>query len=140
MSSPPVVIAVAITGSVPRKKNNSAVPVTVAEQIESAHQAFEAGASLCHIHVRNEDESPFSDPDKFAAVHRNLAVVMDWALARGADAVRTGLEDNIRHSKDRLAASNAELVGLAARAVRRHGRRVASPAEARAALGIEAWG
>jgi 3-keto-5-aminohexanoate cleavage enzyme len=274
-SDTPVVIAVAITGSVPRKKDNPAVPVTVAEQIESTHQAFEAGATLCHIHVRNDDESPSSDPDKFAAVQeglrkhcpgmivqfstggrgrdpaarglslkhrpdmaslstgsvnfptivyenpaslvtdlagqmkqhgvrpeieifdlshlhgakrlveaglidarphvqfvmgvqnampaeehlldillaetrrilpeatwtaagigRNQAVVMEWALARGADGVRTGLEDNIRVTKDRLAASNAELVGLAAEAVRRHGRRVATPAEARAALGL----
>ena len=273
-SDAPVVIAVAITGSVPRKKDNPAVPVTVAEQIESTRQAFEAGATLAHIHVRNDDESPSSDPDKFAAVQeglrkhcpgmivqfstggrgrdpaarglslkhrpdmaslstgsvnfptivyensaslvtdlagqmkqfgirpeieifdlshlhgakrlveaglidahphvqfvmgvqnampaeehlldillaetrrilpeatwtaagigRNQAVVMEWALARGADAVRTGLEDNIRVTKDRLAASNAELVTLAAEAVRRHGRRVANPAEARAALG-----
>ncbi|MDF2599979.1 MAG: hypothetical protein K0Q54_2802 [Methylobacterium brachiatum] len=274
-SDAPVVIAVAITGSVPRKKDNPAVPVTVAEQIESTRQAFEAGATLAHIHVRNDDESPSSDPDKFAAVQeglrkhcpgmivqfstggrgrdpaarglslkhrpdmaslstgsvnfptivyensaslvadlagqmkqfgirpeieifdlshlhgakrlveaglidarphvqfvmgvqnampaeehlldillaetrrilpgatwtaagigRNQAVVMEWALARGADAVRTGLEDNIRVTKDRLAASNAELVTLAAEAVRRHGRRVANPAEARAALGL----
>ena len=49
----PVIIAVAITGSVPRKKDNPAVPVTPTEQIESTHQAFEAGASLVHIHVRN---------------------------------------------------------------------------------------
>ncbi|MGU3465889.1 3-keto-5-aminohexanoate cleavage protein [Methylobacterium sp. C33D] len=274
-SDAPVVIAVAITGSVPRKADNPAVPVTVPEQIESTQQAFEAGATLCHIHVRNDDESPSSDPDKFAAVQaglrrhcpgmivqfstggrgrdpaarglslkhrpdmaslstgsvnfptivyensaslvtdlagqmkqygvrpeieifdlshlhgakrlveaglidarphvqfvlgvqnampaeehlldillaetrrilpeatwtaagigRNQATVMDWALARGADAVRTGLEDNIRVTKDRLAASNAELVGLAAAAVARHGRRVATPAEARAALGL----
>lgn len=274
-SDAPVVIAVAITGSVPRKKDNPAVPVTVAEQIESTQRAFEAGATLCHIHVRNDDESPSSDPDKFAAVQeglrkhcpgmivqfstggrgrdpaarglslkhrpdmaslstgsvnfptivyensaslvtdlasqmkqygvrpeieifdlshlhgakrlveaglidarphvqfvmgvqnampaeehlldillaetrrilpeatwtaagigRNQAVVMDWALARGADAVRTGLEDNIRVTKDRLAASNAELVGLAAEAVARNGRRVSTPAEARAALGL----
>ncbi|AYO83854.1 3-keto-5-aminohexanoate cleavage protein [Methylobacterium brachiatum] len=274
-SDAPVVIAVAITGSVPRKKDNPAVPVTVAEQIEATRQAFEAGATLAHIHVRNDDESPSSDPDKFAAVQeglrkhcpgmivqfstggrgrdpaarglslkhrpdmaslstgsvnfptivyensaslvadlagqmkqfgirpeieifdlshlhgakrlveaglidarphvqfvmgvqnampaeehlldillaetrrilpeatwtaagigRNQAVVMEWALARGADAVRTGLEDNIRVTKDRLAASNAELVTLAAEAVRRHGRRVANPAEARAALGL----
>jgi 3-keto-5-aminohexanoate cleavage enzyme len=40
-------------------------------------------------------------------------------LARGADAVRTGLEDNIRISKSRLAASNAELVTLAASAIAR---------------------
>ncbi|MEH3066136.1 MAG: 3-keto-5-aminohexanoate cleavage protein [Methylobacterium radiotolerans] len=274
-SDAPVVIAVAITGSVPRKTDNPAVPVTVPEQIESTQQAFEAGATLCHIHVRNDDESPSSDPDRFAAVQeglrrhcpgmivqfstggrgrdpaarglslkhrpdmaslstgsvnfptivyensaslvtdlagqmkqygvrpeieifdlshlhgakrlvevglidarphvqfvmgvqnampaeehlldillaetrrilpeatwtaagigRNQAIVMDWALARGADAVRTGLEDNIRVTKDRLAASNAELVGLAAEAVARHGRRVATPAEARAALGL----
>jgi 3-keto-5-aminohexanoate cleavage enzyme len=274
-SEAPVVIAVAITGSVPRKTDNPAVPVTVSEQIESTHQAYQAGATLCHIHVRNDDESPSSDPDKFAAVQeglhkhcpgmivqfstggrgrdpaarglslkhrpdmaslstgsvnfptivyensaslvtdlasqmkqygvrpeieifdlshlhgakrlveaglidarphvqfvmgvqnampaeehlldillaetkrilpeatwtaagigRNQAAVMDWALARGADAVRTGLEDNIRVTKDRLAASNAELVGLAADAVARHGRRVATPAEARAALGL----
>ena len=43
---PPVVIAVAITGSVPRKKDNPAVPVTVAEQVESTHEAFEAVVSL----------------------------------------------------------------------------------------------
>ncbi|ACA15848.1 protein of unknown function DUF849 [Methylobacterium sp. 4-46] len=273
MSLPPVVIAVAITGSVPRKADNPAVPTRVSEQIESTHEAYEAGASLVHIHVRNDDESPSSDPDRFAAVQegvrkhcpgmivqfstggrgrdpaarglslvhrpdmaslstgsvnfpsivyenpaalvtelagqmrrhgirpeieifdlshlhgarrlieaglmdeaphvqfvlgvknampadehlldillsetrrilpqatwtaagigREQARVMDWALARGAEAVRTGLEDNIRVTKDRLAASNAELVWLAAEAVRRHGRRVATPAEARAIL------
>ena len=47
----PVIIAVGITGSVPRKKDNPAVPVTPSEQIESTHQAFEAGASLVHIHA-----------------------------------------------------------------------------------------
>ena len=64
----PVVIAVAITGSVPRKADNPAVPVTPAEQIESTHEAFEAGASLVHIHVRNPDESASSDPALFAQV------------------------------------------------------------------------
>ena len=73
-----------------------------------------------------------------AGIGRNQAVVMEWALARGADAVRTGLEDNIRITKDRLAASNAELVGLAAAAVRRHGRKVARPDEARTLLGLAA--
>lgn len=68
----PAVIAVAITGSVPRKKDNPAVPVTVAEQIESTHEAFEAGATLVHIHVRNADESSGSDPEKFAAVQEGV--------------------------------------------------------------------
>ena len=58
----PVVIAVAITGSVPRKADNPALPVTPSEQIESTHQAYEAGASLVHIHVRNKDETPSPIP------------------------------------------------------------------------------
>jgi 3-keto-5-aminohexanoate cleavage enzyme len=64
----PVVLAVAITGSVPRKADNPAVPITVAEQIESTHEAFEAGASLVHIHVRNPDETPSSEPKLFKGV------------------------------------------------------------------------
>ncbi|TRW96491.1 3-keto-5-aminohexanoate cleavage protein, partial [Paracoccus sp. M683] len=42
----PCIICVAITGSLPTKSNNPAVPITVAEQIESTHAAFEAGASI----------------------------------------------------------------------------------------------
>jgi 3-keto-5-aminohexanoate cleavage enzyme len=67
MAGDPVIISVAITGSVPRKKDNPALPVSVAEQIESTHAAYEAGAALVHVHVRNEDETPSSDPAKFAA-------------------------------------------------------------------------
>ena len=274
---PPVVIAVAITGSVPRKRDNPAIPTTPDEQIESTHAAFEAGASLVHIHVRNPDESPSSDPALFAAVQAgvrrhcpgmivqfstggrgrdqaargnalelrpdmaslstgsvnfptivyensaslvtdlatrmqaygvrpeieifdlshlhgarrlvdaglmderphvqvvmgvknalpaeerlldlmlgelrrvlphatwtaagigaNQMRVMEWVLARGGDGVRTGLEDNVRVGRERLASSNAELVRLAAEAVARHGRKPATPAEARAMLGLTA--
>lgn len=70
--SKPCIICVAITGSLPRKHMNPAVPISVSEQIESTHAAFEAGASICHAHVRNEDESPTSDPDKFAALKEGL--------------------------------------------------------------------
>jgi uncharacterized protein (DUF849 family) len=68
----PCIICVAITGSVPRKADNPAVPITVTEQIESTHEAFEAGARICHAHVRNDDESTTSDPDKFAARKEGL--------------------------------------------------------------------
>lgn len=64
----PCIISVAITGSLPKKKDNPAVPITVAEQIESTHEAFEAGATLVHLHVRKEDESPTSDPERFRKV------------------------------------------------------------------------
>jgi len=68
----PCIICVAITGSLPRKEMNPAVPITVDEQIESAQAAFEAGASICHAHVRNEDQTPSSDPEKFARLKEGL--------------------------------------------------------------------
>jgi len=271
----PVVVAVAITGSVPRKKDNPAVPTTPSEQIESTHAAYLAGATLAHIHVRNPDESPSSDPTLFAQVQEGLkkhcpgmivqfstggrgrdqaargsslplkpdmaslstgsvnfptivyenatalvedlagkmhalgirpeieifdlshihaarrlidaglmhdaphvqfvmgvknampaeehlldillnetrrvlpkatwtaagigvnqSRVMEWALARKADAVRTGLEDNIRVAKDRLASGNAELVEVAVALLNKHGARPATCAEARRSLGL----
>jgi 3-keto-5-aminohexanoate cleavage enzyme len=271
----PVVIAVAITGSVPRKKDNPAVPVTVAEQIESTHEAYEAGASLVHLHVRNSDESASSDPALFASVlegirthcpgmivqfstggrgrdqnargaalhqkpdmaslatgtvnfptiiyenspalvdqlagsmkengilpeieifdlshlygmrrlmdaglindrphvqfvmgiknalpveeylldlmlsvlkrvaphatwtaagiGQNQNKVIEWVLQREGDAVRTGLEDNVRVDRDRLAVSNAELVRIAADLCARHDARPATPVEARELLGL----
>ncbi len=64
----PCIITVAITGSLPRKKDNPAVPITVAEQVESTHEAFEAGATLVHLHVRNDDETPTSNTERFAEV------------------------------------------------------------------------
>lgn len=67
MAGKPCIISVAITGSVPRRRDNPALPVTVAEQIESTHAAYEAGATLVHVHVRSDDETPSSDPEKFAA-------------------------------------------------------------------------
>ena len=68
----PVIITVAINGAVTGKADNPAVPISPAEQIESIHQAFEAGASLAHIHARNPDQSPGSDPALFAAVHEGV--------------------------------------------------------------------
>ena len=68
----PCIITVAITGSVPRKKDTPAVPVTVAEQIESTHEAFEVGATVAHIHVRDDQENSSSDPERFAAVQAGI--------------------------------------------------------------------
>ncbi|MFS4437696.1 3-keto-5-aminohexanoate cleavage protein [Paracoccaceae bacterium GXU_MW_L88] len=62
----PCIICVAITGSVGRKANNPAIPITISEQVESIQESFEAGATIAHCHVRNDDQSPSSDPEKFA--------------------------------------------------------------------------
>jgi 3-keto-5-aminohexanoate cleavage enzyme len=71
-SGKPCIICVAITGSVPTQADNPAVPVTIAEQIESTHAAFEAGATIAHCHVRDDAGQPTSDPDRFARLKEGL--------------------------------------------------------------------
>ena len=68
----PCIICVAITGSVATKVDNPAVPTSVAEQVESIHASFEAGASIAHCHVRNPDQTPTSDPDLFARLMEGI--------------------------------------------------------------------
>lgn len=107
--SEPVVITVAITGALPRKKDSPAVPVTPAEQIESTHEAFEAGAALVHIHVRNPDESPSSDPDLYAQVQAGVRkhcpgmIVQFSTGGRGRDQASRGAMLNLRPDMASLA-------------------------------------
>ena len=68
----PCIICVAITGSVPTQADNPAVPVTISEQVESTHAAFEAGASIAHCHVRDDAGKPTSDPERFARLKEGI--------------------------------------------------------------------
>ena len=68
----PCIICVAITGSLPTKENNPAVPISIAEQVESTHEAFEAGASIVHAHVRDDEGKPTSDPDRFSRLMEGI--------------------------------------------------------------------
>jgi uncharacterized protein (DUF849 family) len=70
--SDPCIICVAITGSLPTKADNPAVPITIAEQVESTQEAFEAGASIVHCHVRDDEGRPTSDPERFARLKEGL--------------------------------------------------------------------
>ncbi len=105
----PVIITVAITGAVPRKKDNPAVPVTPSEQVESTHEAFEAGASLVHVHVRNPDESPGSDPELFARVQEGVRrhcpgmIVQFSTGGRGRDQAARGAMLHLKPDRASLA-------------------------------------
>ncbi len=48
------------------------VPITIAEQIESTHEAFEAGATIAHCHVRDDEGRPTSDPERFGRLKEGL--------------------------------------------------------------------
>jgi 3-keto-5-aminohexanoate cleavage enzyme len=94
----PCIICVAITGSLPTKADNPAVPITISEQIESTHAAFEAGASIVHAHVRDDQGQPSSDPARFAqlkeGVERHcpgMIVQLSTGGRSGAGQVRGGM-------------------------------------------------
>ena len=86
----PCIITVAITGSVPRKEHNPAVPITIAEQVESTQAAFEAGAALAHVHVRNADQSPTSDPERFARLLEGLRTHCPGMIVQFSTGGRSG--------------------------------------------------
>ena len=94
----PCILCVAITGSLPSKADNPAVPITVTEQIESTHAAFEAGATIAHCHVRDDDGKPTSDPDRFALLQEGLrkhcpGMIVQFSTGgrSGAGAARGGM-------------------------------------------------
>jgi len=105
----PVIITVAITGAVPKKSDNPAVPVTPSEQVESTHQAFEAGASLVHIHVRNPDQSSGSSPELFGRVQEGVRkhcpgmIVQFSTGGRGRDQAQRGAMLHLRPDMASLA-------------------------------------
>ena len=68
----PCIICVAITGSLPTKENNPAVPITISEQVESTQESFEVGASIAHCHVRDNEGKPTSDPERFARLKEGI--------------------------------------------------------------------
>ncbi|CAN5622958.1 3-keto-5-aminohexanoate cleavage protein [soil metagenome] len=90
MSQHPCIITVAVTGSLPRKRDNPAVPVSVSEQIESTHEAFEAGATLVHLHVRNDDESPSSAPERFDEVLKGIRRACPGIITQVSTGGRSG--------------------------------------------------
>ena len=89
-TSKPCIICVAITGSVPTKADNPAVPITVTEQIESTHAAFEAGASIAHCHVRNDDGTTSSDPEKFARLQEGIRAHCPGMIVQFSTGGRSG--------------------------------------------------
>jgi 3-oxoadipate:acetyl-CoA acetyltransferase len=88
--SDPCIICVAITGSVPTKADNPAVPISIAEQVESTQEAFEAGATICHAHVRNDDQTTSSDPEKFARLKEGVEAHCPGMIVQFSTGGRSG--------------------------------------------------
>ncbi|MSP16098.1 MAG: 3-keto-5-aminohexanoate cleavage protein [Myxococcales bacterium] len=84
MSQPDkVIISCALTGAVTTKQHCPAIPYTPVEIAEEARRAFEAGATIVHIHARTDDGLPSWDPALFAQIKQETAarcpVLLNWS-------------------------------------------------------------
>ncbi|MSU00193.1 3-keto-5-aminohexanoate cleavage protein [Tissierella pigra] len=75
-----LIITAAICGAEVTKENNPAVPYTVEEIGREAESAYKAGASIIHLHVREDDGTPTQDKNRFKAC-------MDEILRRCPDVI-----------------------------------------------------
>lgn len=62
-----LIIAAAICGAEVTKENNPAVPYTVEEIVREAKSAYDAGAAIIHLHVREDDGTPTQSKERFQA-------------------------------------------------------------------------
>jgi 3-keto-5-aminohexanoate cleavage enzyme len=67
-----IIITIASTGNVPTKKLNPHVPVTAEEIAEDIYRCYQEGASVAHLHVRDEEGKPTAEPRYFQAVMERL--------------------------------------------------------------------
>lgn len=62
-----LIITCAISGAEVTKEHNPYVPYTPEEMAQEAYKAYKAGASIIHVHVRNDDGTPTQDEKRFEA-------------------------------------------------------------------------
>ena len=66
------VVTCALTGVLANRKQCAGIPYTPAEIGDEAKRAYDAGASVVHIHARNDDGSPTFEPSVFAAIKKEI--------------------------------------------------------------------
>ncbi|MBX3226664.1 MAG: 3-keto-5-aminohexanoate cleavage protein [Labilithrix sp.] len=66
------VITCAVTGVLANRKQCPHIPYTPEEIAEEARRAYDAGASVVHIHARRDDGSPTFDPATFARIKEEI--------------------------------------------------------------------
>jgi len=83
MSTDKVILSCALTGAVTTKKHCPAIPYTPVEIAEEAQRAYEAGASIVHIHARNDDGTPTWSKETFARImeetRARCPVLINWS-------------------------------------------------------------
>ncbi|WP_281075375.1 3-keto-5-aminohexanoate cleavage protein [Klebsiella quasivariicola] len=90
-----VILTVACTGAWPQKSDTPYIPLTPQEQADEIVRCCEAGASIAHIHVRDEESQASMDFEQFAEtvrlVRARCDIVINLTTSGGL-----GLSDEIR--------------------------------------------
>lgn len=90
-----VILTVACTGAWPQKSDTPYIPLTPQEQADEIVRCCEAGASIAHIHVRDDESQASMDFDQFAEtvrlVRARCDIVINLTTSGGL-----GLSDEIR--------------------------------------------
>jgi 3-keto-5-aminohexanoate cleavage enzyme len=67
-----LIINAAMTGMVPTKKDTPHVPLSVEEIVADAKRCWEAGASILHLHARDEEGAPTYRRDIYEQILRGV--------------------------------------------------------------------
>jgi 3-keto-5-aminohexanoate cleavage enzyme len=103
------VVTCALTGVLANRRQCPGIPYTPAEIADEARRAFDAGASVVHIHARNDDGSPTFSPAVFAKikeeVRQRCPIILNYSTGTILEDVREQCT-YIRESRPEIAALN----------------------------------
>ena len=104
-----VVVTCALTGVLANRAQCPAIPYTPAEIGDEAKRAFDAGATVVHIHARTDDGAPTFDPEVFRRIRDEVRarcpIVLNFSTG-SLDEDTTLQERMIREVRPELAALN----------------------------------
>lgn len=91
-----LIITAAICGAEVLKEHNPAVPYTVEECAREAKSAYDAGASIIHLHVRNDDGQPTQDKNRFKQVMDAIRAVCPDVIIQPSTGGAVGMTNDER--------------------------------------------
>lgn len=92
-----VIVTAALTGVAANRKQCPAIPYTPAEIGEEARRAHEAGASVVHIHAREDDGSPSHRVEVYGAIMEEVRKRCDVIINFSTGAIDVPREERVRH-------------------------------------------
>jgi 3-keto-5-aminohexanoate cleavage enzyme len=91
-----LIITAAICGAEVLKEHNPAVPYTIPEMVREAKSAYDAGASIIHLHVRYDDGTPTQDRERFRVIIDAIKEVCPDVIIQPSTGGAVGMTDDER--------------------------------------------